>query len=159
MSNIDRPDADDPEPDQREPDPRRGWVLVRANWVATAVLTVSLGLGLAAPSSLGVVAAFVSIAMLLAGIMAFLYSFFVALDRSRTEEISTAGLYLLAEGAPAATRWHMIGAIVAQSAVAVVAALIEPTSALIFGVLAPVLGLGIAGVWSAKHGVFRPRFR
>jgi len=159
MSKIDQNNAGEPESDRPEPDPRRGWVLVRANWVVTAVLAVSLGLGLTAPSSLGVVAAFVSITMLIAGIMAFIYSFFVALDRSRTEEISTAGLYLLAEGAPAATRWHMIGAIVAQSAVAVIAALIEPTSALIFGVLAPVLGLGIAGIWSAKHGVFRPRFR
>ncbi|NOX28479.1 MAG: hypothetical protein GXP35_00275 [Actinobacteria bacterium] len=154
MNEVDQNDVHEP-----EPDPRRGWVLVRANWVVTAVLAVSLGLGLTAPRSLGVVAAFISIAMLLAGIVAFIYSFFVALDRSRTEEISTAGLYLLAEGAPAATRWNMIGAIVAQSAVAVTAALIEPTSALIFGVLAPMLGLGIAGIWSAKHGVFRPRFR
>ena len=151
--------VDDPEGEQDLPDPERGAELVRANLVATAVLGVVLAAGVAAPDSLGVVAAFVSLGYLLAGIIAFGISFFAAAERSRTEELSVAGLYCLAEGAPRRTRWLMLTAIIGQTVLSLTAAAIRPFTVLAFGTLAPMLGLGLAGVWSARHGVFRPRRR
>ena len=50
----------DDEPAEDAPDPERGWSLVKANLIATAVLGVVLAAGVAAPDSLGVAAAFVS---------------------------------------------------------------------------------------------------
>ena len=149
----------DDEPAEDAPDPERGWSLVKANLIATAVLGVVLAAGVAAPDSLGVAAAFVSLGYLLAGIVAFGISFFAAAERSRTEELSVAGLYFLAEGAPRRTRWLMLTAIIGQTVLSLTAAAIRPFTALAFGTLAPMLGLGLAGVWSARHGVFRPRRR
>ena len=159
MSSPDQPVPDQPVPDQPVPDRRRGWGLVKANWALTVVLAAVLGAGLAAPDVFEIVVVAFSVICLVVGIVAFVYSFFAAVERSRTEEISTAGMYMLAEGAPAATRWNMVGAVVVQTAVSVTAASLRPFTALAFGVLVPMLGLGISGIWSARYGVFRPRTR
>ena len=140
-----------------ESDDRRGSELVLANGIATAVLAVVLAAGVAAPDTLGVFAAFVSLAYLAVGIVLFVVTLLRAAERSRTEELSVAGLWFLAEGAPKRTRWQMVGAIVAQVVISLFAAGTRPYTALAFGTLAPMLGLGIAGWWSVRHGRYRPR--
>ncbi|HEC09643.1 MAG TPA: hypothetical protein ENI86_08760 [Acidimicrobiales bacterium] len=130
---------------------------VRASWIGTLILLVSLAIGVASPTRLGIVTLVVSLLLLLGGIAAFTWSFVVAAARSRTELLSVAGLYLLSEGAPSSVRRHLMGAELVQVVSCLTAASIRPFTPVAFGILAPVYGLGVAGVWSARHGRFRPR--
>ncbi len=130
---------------------------VRASWIGTLVLIVALAVGVASPARLGIVTLVTSLVLLLSGMAGFIWSFFVAASRSRTELLSVAGLYLLSEGAPASVRRHLMGAEVVQVLSCLAAASIRPFTPVAFGILAPVYGLGVAGVWSARHGRFRPR--
>jgi hypothetical protein len=44
-----------------------------------------------------------------------------------------------------------------QIALAVLTASLRPFTPLAFGVLVPVYGLGLMGLWGARHGVFASR--
>ncbi len=99
----------------------------------------------------------IGILAFVAGCVAFLWSFAVALGRSRSEELSVAGVYFLTGSAPKAVQRRLLGALVAQSAIVVAAAAAEPFTAVAFGVLAPMLGLGLTGLWGARHGTFPER--
>jgi hypothetical protein len=78
--------------------------------------------------------------------------------RSREEVLSVVGIYFLTDGsAPAPVRRRLLLLLVAQSVVAVAAASIRPFTAVAFGVLAPMLGLGLMGLWGARFGTFPER--
>lgn len=134
-----------------------GRAIIAWSWRSTGVLGIALALGVADPDRLGLVAAGASLVLFAIGIVAFLWSYAVAVRRSRTDDVSVAGLYLLSEGAPRAVRRHLLGSLAAQTLLAVVAASIRPFTAVAFGLLVPTLGMGLAGMWSARHGTFRPR--
>ncbi|MEZ5283075.1 MAG: SRPBCC family protein [Acidimicrobiales bacterium] len=136
---------------------RPGWDIVRFGWAATGLLCISLVLGLVAPSWFGWLVVAVSVAMFAGGVVTFAWSYLIAVERSRTDELSVAGLYLLAEGAPKDVRINMLGALGVQVVASLAAAAVKPYSFMAFGILAPLLGMGLAGMWSARHGQFRPR--
>jgi hypothetical protein len=132
-------------------------VLEVATWgtVAFAVTAVAAAV---APGLLWLPAQAVAIALFAVGCGAFVWSYAVAVSRSRTDEISVTGLYFLAGGsAPTPVRRRLMGALVAQLVVAVATAAVRPFTSLAFGVLVPVYGLGLAGLWAARHGTFPPR--
>jgi hypothetical protein len=79
-----------------------------------------------------------------------------AIGRSRTEAISVADLFLVS-AAPRATRVWLHGLLGLQVVVSIVGASIRPFTALAFGVLVPMFGLGVNGWWSASRGRFPPR--
>lgn len=98
------------------------------------------------------------------GVVAFLWGYWSAVQRSRTDDISVAALYFLIDGCapvPVARRMNLLLAI--QVVCGVVTALVrsqtdgEPGSTLAFGILVPMLGLGLNGLWGARHGTFRAR--
>lgn len=98
--------------------------------------------------------------LFLVGCGAFLAAYGRAIGRSRTDELSVAGVFFLAGGAaPAEVRRHFMRLLAVQVAIAVVTASLRPYTPLAFGVLVPVLGLGLAGLWGARHGTFPPRAR
>jgi hypothetical protein len=75
-------------------------------------------------------------------------------------------MYFLVDGAaPRRTGRVLNGLLAVQVTVGLVTALTRPStdgtpgSTLAFGILVPVLGLGLNGLWSARHGTFRPRRR
>lgn len=136
---------------------RDGEAIVVWSWRATGTLAVALVAGVVAPSSLGLVAAAVSLVLFAVGIVVFLLAYAIAVRRSRTDDVSVAGLYLLSEGAPTRIRRHLLGSLATQTTLALVAASVRPFTPLAFGLLVPTLGLGLAGLWSARHGTFRPR--
>lgn len=110
------------------------------------------------PDSLGSIAAAVSLALFAIGSVVFLRAFMVAVDRSRTEEISVAGLYLLmGQSAPPVVRRWLLGLLAAQVVLAVAAAAVRPFTALAFGILVPMFGLAIPGLWAAHYGAFADR--
>ena len=62
-------------------------------------------------------------------------------------------LFFLSSGAaPTAVRRHLLGSLALSVVVAVATVKANPFSALV-----PMLALGLAGLWSARHGTFPPR--
>jgi hypothetical protein len=136
---------------------RPGWGLIQLTWVSTAVLTGSLVLGVIDPDSFAIVVVVVSLGLFVAGAVAFIWAYFIAVNRSRSDEVSVAGLYLLAEGAPTWARLHLLGALLLQFGLSIAAAAIRPFPPIAFGILAPLLPMGLSGMWAARHAMFRPR--
>jgi hypothetical protein len=133
-----------------------GWIRLDA-WATAVFAVVAVG-GAAAPSVLGVAAAAVSIILFVVGCVVFLVAFLRGVDRSRTEEISVAELFLLMGGvAPAVVRRWLLGLLGVQVVVAIAVASIRPFTSLAFGILTPMFGLAIAGRWAAEYGSFRAR--
>jgi hypothetical protein len=128
-----------------------------ATW-STVVLAVTAALAVAFPDTLAVPYAAVGIVAFLAGCAAFVWGYAVAVGRSRSEVLSVIGIFFLAGGAaPAGVRRHLLGVLLAQSVIVVAAASIRPFTAVAFGVLAPMLGLGLLGLWGARFGTFPER--
>jgi len=94
------------------------------------------------------------------GCLAFLGSYGIAIGRSRTDEIGVASLYLLTNRvAPNPVRIRLLGAFAVQCVVAVTVASVRPFTTAAFAVLAPMFGLGLNGLWAARHGTFGARIR
>lgn len=89
------------------------------------------------------------------GVLAFVRTLLVAAERSRTEELSVAGIWFLV-GAPAPIRVWLLGAFALQVAIGVAGGVVRPEPGA-FGVLVPVFGLGLCGLWAARSGTFPPR--
>ena len=122
---------------------------------ATVVLAVTAAIATAAPDPWSIPYAVVGIVAFAGGCVAFVWSYAVAVGRSRTEELSVIGIYFLADGAaPKPIRRTLLLLFVAQCVIVVVAASIRPFTAVAFGVLAPMLGLGLMGLWGARFGEF-----
>jgi hypothetical protein len=131
--------------------------IVRANWAGTAVLAFAAALAVGWPDTLAVPYAVVSTLLFVAGCVAFVWGYAIAVGRSRTEVLSVAGIWMLSGSTPTPVRRHLLGALAAQVVVAIAAAALEPFTAVAFGVLAPMYGLGMAGLWAARHGTFPAR--
>ncbi|HET9443932.1 MAG TPA: hypothetical protein VFO65_11450, partial [Acidimicrobiales bacterium] len=153
MTEAPRPGAGRrwPEP-ARRPDP-----VVRASWAGTAVLAVASAVAVAAGSARPVAVA-AALALNLAGVLVFFWAYAIAVNRSRTDAIGIGGLFFLAgEVAPAGVRRSLRWALAAQVGVAVAAAAARPYTAVAFGILAPLFGLSLMGLWGARHGHFEAR--
>jgi hypothetical protein len=99
------------------------------------------------------------------GVFAFLWAYWGAVQRSRTEEIAVTQLYLLMGPAiPSHVRRTMNLALLMQFVIALVSTLVRPNgpdgnpgSSLAVGFLVPLLGFGLNGLWAVTHGTFAPR--
>jgi hypothetical protein len=131
--------------------------VVRASWIGTVVFTVT-AVAAVVEESARAIAATVALLLFAAGIAAFVWALVVAAGRSRTDAIGMGGLFFLAgTTAPAATRRPLLASLAAQVVVALASASVRPFTSVAFGVLVPMYGLGLAGLWGARHGVFGPR--
>jgi hypothetical protein len=147
---------------------RAGHGIVRADVVATAVFGVTAVYAAAVFSTtaqwIGAVTAIVLFAI---GVFAFLWAYWNAVQRSRTDEISVAQLYfLLGPPTPSRVRLAMLLCLFAQVVIAAATTLARPDgpdgnpgSSLAVGFLVPMLGFGLNGLWAAAHGSFLPRAR
>jgi hypothetical protein len=97
--------------------------------------------------------------LFVAGCVVFTLAFAAAAERSRRDEMGIGGLFFLAgkATAPMAVKWWLLGALTAQVVVAIATAAIRPFSTLAFGVLVPLYGVTLCGLWAARFGVFGPR--
>ena len=107
-------------------------------------------------------------ALFAVGVATTLWAYTRALDRSRVEEVGVANLYLLTgdDRARAPVGRTMSLALAVQVVAAVAGAWIGVVgldegqlNALAFGVLVPMFGIGMNGVWAARHGSYGPRRR
>jgi hypothetical protein len=140
------------------PDEGAGEVLVRANVWATVVFAVVSVAAAVAPDPLEYVAVPLDLVLFVVGCAAFLWAYAVAIGRSRYDDLSMAGVFFLADRtAPARVTRSFRLVLAAQVVVAVATAAVRPFTALAFGVLVPMLGLGLMALWGARHGVFPRR--
>lgn len=140
-----------------EEDAPPGAGIVTLSWVGTGVFTAVATIATLLPDDAARPAAFVHVALFAVGVVAFLWAYAIAVARSRTDAIGIGGLYFLAGSAPNVIRVRLLVALGVQVGVAIVSASIRPYTAVAFGILVPMFGLGLAGLWGAKHGTFPAR--
>lgn len=106
----------------------------------------------------------VDLALFSVGVASFIWGYFSAVQRSRTDEISVAALYFLTGSvATKEVRQIMNGCLFAQLLIGLGGAFARSStdgragSTLAFGVLVPLLGLGLNGLWASRFGTFTPR--
>ena len=142
-----------------------GSFLVKCNLALTGLfVATSIVAAVTFTSPWKTVGVVVSLSCFSVGIVAFLWGYWTAVQRSRTDNISVAALYFLVDNcAPQSVARLMNGALGVQVVAAVATAISRTTtdgragSTLAFGVLAPMMVLGLNGLWGATYGSFTPR--
>lgn len=142
-----------------------GSILVKCNLVLTSVfVAMSIVAAITFTSPWKTIGVVVSLGCFSVGIVSFLWGYWTAVQRSRVDNISVAALYFLVDKcAPQSVARLMNGALAVQVGVAVATAISRTTtdgkagSTLAFGILAPMMGLGLNGLWGATYGSFAPR--
>lgn len=130
--------------------------VVRPAVWGTVAFAFASAIAVANDAAAGLVAVFDLILFAL-GTLAFVRTLLTAAQRSRTEELSVAGIWFLSGSAPADVRAWLLACLGAQVVIALAAAFARPYSAVAFGVLVPMFGLGLAGLWAVRSGTFPPR--
>ncbi|MEI8240822.1 MAG: hypothetical protein WCI22_15520 [Actinomycetota bacterium] len=141
--------------------------LVRANIALTGLFLVALAVAIPLRAQrLGqVLIAAVSLVLFAIGVATSIWAYAAALERSRVDELGVANLYLLTgETAPKPVKRAMSWALAVQVVAALGGASVgvaglsgNQINALAFGVLVPMLGIGMNGAWAARYGSFGPR--
>lgn len=131
--------------------------IVRASLAGTALFTVVAAAAAAAPDALAAGMIVVSLVLFAAGCVAFVLTLVRAAERSRREEVTLPGIWWLSGSTPAPVRRLLLGSFAVEVVVALAAASARPFTGLAFGILVPMYGLGLAGLWGARHGTFGPR--
>ena len=132
-----------------------GRSIVWASWAANAVFAVT-----AIPDALGVdaienVAIAVALTLFAVSIPVWLYAFGLAIARTgRGDDVVVASLFFLQGSAPRRVQLHLLGSLGVCVVIAAATAAGAP-----FGVLVPMLPLGLTGLWGARHGTYPPRAR
>jgi hypothetical protein len=162
VASVDDPDAavhDEPASAQDETaGGGTGDAIVTLDGAGTGVFVAAATLATIFPDDLARPAAVVDVALFVVGVVAFLWAYGIAVARSRTDQLSIAGLYFLADDvAPREVRLRMRIALAVQIVVAIVSASIRLYTSVAFGVLVPMFGLGLMGLWGARHGRFPAR--
>lgn len=122
-----------------------------AVFALTAIAAVPFGFARA-------VAGAVAITLFGAGTLAMCVALVIAAGRSRTAQIEIGGLFFLTgTAAPADVRRSLLVCLLAQVAVGLATAGARPFTSSALGVLVPIAGLGLMGLWGARHGTFPER--
>ncbi len=130
-----------------------GRVIIRVSWGANLVFALT-----AIPVAVGLdglepVAIVVALALFAASLVVWVWAFAVAVARSAGgENIVVGNLFLLEGKAPKPVRLQLFGALGVCVAITAVTASADP-----FGVLVPMLPVGLIGLWGARHGAYGPR--
>jgi hypothetical protein len=142
-------------PEVDEDDAVAGGGIVRFDVGATAVFAAVSVAAAAVPDPLQYVAVPLDLVLFVVGCGAFLWAYAVAIGRSRYEALTMGGVFFLGDRvAPARVARTLRLALGVQVVVAVAVAAVRPFTALAFGVLVPMLGLGLMALLGARHGRF-----
>jgi hypothetical protein len=133
-------------------------MIPRASWACTVIFAATAIAAAVAPDTFKPVALGVAVALFAGGCAIFLWAFLLVAARSRTDLMQQAQIWFLSgPPTPASVRRSLLGALAVQVAVGLATAAARPYSSLAAGVLVPMWGLGLCGLWAARHGEFPPR--
>lgn len=144
----------------------QGRLIVRADLIGTILFVVTAVFAASVFSTTAQwVGAVTAMALFAVGVFAFLWGFWNAIQRSRGEEVSVTQLFLLfGAGTPSRVRRTMLLLLGVQVVAAFATAVWRldgpdgnPGSSLAVGLLVPMFGLGMNGLWAAYHAEFGPR--
>lgn len=131
-----------------------GREIITWSWRGTAVFSVTAVAAVISPDLFRWPALAVALVLFAIGCGVFLWAFAIAVERSRIVAIGIGGLYFLGGSAPPGVQRNLLGSLSVQVVVAIATASVRVFTSLAFGVLVPVFGLGMAGLWGARHGAF-----
>lgn len=130
----------------------------RASWAGTGVFVVTAVAAAAAPSAFEPVALAVAAGLFAAGCAAFLWAFFAMAGRSRTAQLELGQVwFLIGSPTPPTVRRSLLASFAVEVVAGFATAGARPYTSLAAGVLVPVYGLALCGLWAARHGAFPPR--
>ena len=131
----------------------RGERIIVVSWVANALFAVTALPAAAGVSEFDVAAIVVALGLFAISLVVWSWAFAVALARTtRGDDVVVASMFLVQGAAPRRVRVQLFASLAVCVVVTAVTAAAEP-----FGVLVPMLPLGLLGLWGARHGVFPPR--
>ena len=135
------------------PDADDGSRIVLASWASVILFGITAIPAAAGVSALRGAALGVSVTLFVIGIGVWLWGFAIALVRSASgDDIVVGSLFLLQGSPPVGVRRNLYLALAAS---VVIAGATATTDA--FGILVPMLPIGLIGLWGARHGTFPPR--
>ncbi|MEY2462136.1 MAG: hypothetical protein QOH64_274 [Acidimicrobiaceae bacterium] len=140
-----------------EADPESGAAIINLSWAGTGLFVATAALATIDPDGLSGPGIAVDLGLFAIGCAVFLWAYAVAVSRSRTDAIGIGGLYFLQGSAPKVVQYRLLIPLAVQVVVAVATSIIRPYTAVAFGILVPIFGLGLAGLWGARNGTFEPR--
>jgi hypothetical protein len=127
-----------------------------ASLIGTALFVVATLVGTIAVDVV-VITVVVSLVLFAIGTAVFFVAYVKAIGRSRYEAIGMGGLFFLAGTAPRKVQAVLLGSLVVEVVVGLVAATVRIYTPVAFALLVPMYGLGLAGLWGATYGTFPPR--
>jgi len=134
--------------------------IITLSWAGTAAFTVAALIATVFPEQVARPVAVFDFILFVAGVVAFLLAYARAIGRSREQAVDIVGVYFLGGGStPAPVRRQLLGSFAVQVVVALVTSSIRLYTSVAFGILVPMLGLGLAGLWGATYGRFPERER
>ena len=140
------------------PGGRSGDTIEKVSWGGTAVFAVTAIAAAVAPDTFKPLALGTAIALFAGGCGIFLWAFVLVAARSRTDQMEQAQIWFLTgPPTPPEVRRSLLGALGVQVAIGLVTAGVRPYTSLAAGVLVPMWGLGLCGLWAARHAVFPAR--
>lgn len=160
----DAPDRPTPAAAPPIADEHEGDLIIRASWGGTALYSAVALISLVAVKAMQLPLIVVTLLLFVAGLLAFMAAYGIAVSRSREVDIGMGGLFFLAGTAPPRVRRHLMGSFAVEVIVAVITGSLgvvlvaeDASNPLAFGFLVPLYGLGIAGLWGARYGAFASR--
>ena len=148
-------------------EPQQSMALVRFDVIGTVVFALAVAVGIAFSDArpVQIMFAIVSMVLFTIGAAGCLWAYVSALERSRSDEIGVANLYLLTgPTAPTVIKRTMTLALAAQVVLSLTGAIVgaaglsgNQVNALAFGILVPMFGLALNALWAVRHGHFGPR--
>ena len=144
-----------PEEDQDAEIP--GPAIINGAWAGTGLFVATAALATIDPDGLSGPGVAVDLGLFAVGCAAFLWAYAVAVSRSRTDAIGIGGLYFLQGSAPRVVQLRLLIPLAIQVVVAIATSSMRPYTAVAFGILVPIFGLGLSGLWGARYGHFDAR--
>jgi hypothetical protein len=130
-----------------------GKVIIRASWIGNALFALTAVPVALGADALDAVAVVTALALFAVSLVVWVWAFAIAVARSsRGDDIAVGNLFLFEGTVAKGVRRQLFSSVGVCLVITALTASAEP-----FGVLVPMLPLGLIGLWGARHGVFGVR--